>query len=861
MNAPTRGPRDAEERAGALGTVVWVGEGAPSAALAARDVRVLEAGPGAPLAPLLALAPDLLVLAAGCAERWEELVALLREAPTLGAVPVAAIDAGASASRAAGRFGLVARFGGRLEGEALAAEVATLLERRALGVEREVTTGGVALAEAYVGGLVARGVGGFVVAGSGAAALVTGDGRVVPAVEALFAGRDEAELAFVELPAARVPSARDGEGGSLASARVELVGVAGGALASRLAALGAEVHEVEGTPDAWATARKRVPSVVVLGAHALSRGEVGAPWDDERALGASFVVVADEPEERVLAAVRAAYAAERAVLEVVRTGEALRGRLETFGAARWLKLVGAVAHPLALEVVAPGGRARVELDAGKVKRARFFPRGGAPVEGKAALTALLGLKAGRLSLGTDAQIAALPDEVPATEPVRRKKLRRRRKSVRPPGVATSPGWPAPRLDEPEDEPDEPRVSAALIEALTEAPRERPDEEGREEGGREEGGREEGGREEGGREEGGRDEEGRDEEGRDEEGRDEEGRDEEGRDEEGREEEGREEEGREEEGREEEGREEEGREEATAGDAQTEADGPVAPGSRPSERPSGRPSRPERSKRSRKERRREEAERRRLAKHEASAPPAASAPVEPRSARDGASQPADEPVPGLAAGPSRSQIGIAAGLAIAVGLGLIAWLAWGRPGPAVDDARAPDAGAARADAARVELEPAAVEDEGEAPDPGEPDLAPLEEPADDAEDALDDAVEPDDDARLEAPEAVASDDVEELVDPEEEAALARLALQRAPEDARAHLRLAAALHRLGQHAEAIERASRSVALDPRHGPSHLLLGDLQRARRRPALARRAYQTCVEQVPDFAPCRERLDAPPP
>lgn len=829
------------EPPGRLGTVAWIGAGAPVDALRERGVVTLVASASAPFAPLLALAPDLLVLGEGSVERWTEVIDALREAPTLGCVPVAVVDRGTREARAVGRYGLVARWPAGAAPTAIAGDVEALLRARHEPPLHETVSGGSDLLEAWLGGLRGRGAAAFVVAPDDRSALLTGRGECVPEVAVLLGDSSVAELRIVELPAARARRAVGAHGGSLRGARVVIVHNDDRAARGWREALekgGAQVEVVEANDESRATAHKLVPSVIVISRDAL-HGPALHPWEDERSLGASFVVVEDDAVGDVVAAVADAFDAERATTRALAAGEVLRSRLETFGAARWLKVLGEIRGAITFEVRAAAGTVVIELAKQKIKRARFEPTTGDTVQGKAALGALLALRTGRVAVGTQAQVLALTDDLPpealpgsAEESV----------TADPPDAnmpvaeaARNPLGAADANEDIEAASDAGRASAATDDAGAKADAEDQGKaEDQAKAVAQDGAKASAKAGAKGEAAGKR-------------------------------------------------RARRRRSKRPGPDKAAHPDdagrGPESPVAK--EKPESLAAKERPESRDAKERPESLVAEEKLAVRTAEEKRAVRTAEEKRAARARGETPAPvEVVEALPTdlNPRRLVIGLVVLLVIAL---LALWAfgdsdaeddtpAAGEPTRAAtgpdpgdfDEARpnpAPDPGTDFEVEADPSIEPAddlGPEDPDvdlEAPDLDDPDLhvEDEEDVGSEVDLAAAGAVSADPHALLRASEAAYTEG-----DREGSAALARLAVQRAPDNAGAHYQLARALRRLGLDDVALEEAERATELAPESGVYHMFIGDLHARHGRTASALRAYERCTQEQPNMAACRERI-----
>ena len=376
----------------ALGVVVWVGEDAPVGALNEIDVEVLVAGLHADAHDLVAIAPDLIVLGADAADRADSFVAALKSENALGAVPVAAQQV----EQAGGRYGLVASLSDNID-EATT-EIAALLRARAGKTKAGVPSGRPRKS-------------GFWIGETGPVHLRLDDGGWFPDDEV----PDEGSL--VEIAPGRIVVAPSTAGTplNLKGARVVIAhDDATEALQWCNALSGAGAKAIHLSPGTIDQARKLVPSVLVVTRAALIARSSPEPWAEERFVGASVVVVDDEASvDELVAAVNEGFTTELSIRQKLGQWQPVHGRLETFGAARWLKVIGPLKETFVFDVRGPGLTVAIQLSGGKIKSAKGRRDSGESLDGKAAIGALLSLAAGRVRLGTAEQLENWISELPA----------------------------------------------------------------------------------------------------------------------------------------------------------------------------------------------------------------------------------------------------------------------------------------------------------------------------------------------------------------------------------------------------------------------------------------------------------------
>lgn len=409
-----------DERAPGEGfLVLWAG----SAEIVERDTQVelRRAGVRVEVASVEELAdraneraPDLVVLGGEPGEDPEPIAARLRERSPACAAPVVALaPSAAAAPRPRARFGLVARLDREAEPSALAAQIGTLLE----GLSTRPAVWRVPLRDGDLGAMAKRiadsGRAGILVARGAAAVAVEAGGAVAPGLARVTL----TDAHFHERAPGRVRVAwRDAgderaQAPSLEGLRVLVVDgdeARRARVAKQIEQARAQVRAIGSAAQTLAAGRAFDPSAVVVSAAALGPGALTPLWTEPRIASAPLLVLDGEGAADGLASEIASLA--RAELELARAlmeERAVAERLETLGAARWLKLLGRFKHEVTLRVFAAAGRVRVDLAGGRIQGAAFHPKGRAVVEGRAAVDALMGLSFGRVLAGPPAAIVAL----------------------------------------------------------------------------------------------------------------------------------------------------------------------------------------------------------------------------------------------------------------------------------------------------------------------------------------------------------------------------------------------------------------------------------------------------------------------
>ncbi len=261
-----------------------------------------------------------------------------------------------------------------------------------------------------------------------AAVAIDASGRIAPWIETL--GVDH-ELVFATWPShrLRVLAARDRDHApsDMEGARVLVLG---GALRNRLAQAfdGAEVRTCAPEPAAIEAVSSFAPWLVVLEAGSLSTGVAAALVRDERFRAAALLVVGedhaeadDDPNDFTAAAVELT-TDERRVHRALVDGTLLRDRVETLGAARWVKELGTVTRPRVLAFQTKDGVAKLRVEDGRVREASVRPPGAAEDEvlGKDAVRSVLAATEGEAFVGepedVERALAASGAPVPKAEP-------------------------------------------------------------------------------------------------------------------------------------------------------------------------------------------------------------------------------------------------------------------------------------------------------------------------------------------------------------------------------------------------------------------------------------------------------------
>jgi Flp pilus assembly protein TadD len=397
--------------------VLWAGDDARAReALERLGVRVRRVRPEQCLQLVARRAPDLLVFSGPAAAQADAIVRALRANQPGSTLPVVVVSRDGSPAAAQRRAGLMTRVSAELAPSALAAEIHERLgERPALSRLRELAISSRDV-DAWLRSALEAESSGFLLTSAGALALGPG-GRVAPSPELLreaLAEPQEGELTlkFLELPPNRLLVLRQPPAPAavvdLAAAQVVVVHPdrqRGEELCAELCAAGALAQAVGVEPDAIARVAGSAPVLVVIAAAALQQPTTTSLWQDARLASASWLVL-DESElaalapNQILEPAAALIAGGRALRAQLAGGALVVDRIESFGAAGWLREVGRCEQPLTLLLRSSSGRSELSLAGGKIRGATFFAaEGGAPQKGQAALQASLAMPFGRVLVG------------------------------------------------------------------------------------------------------------------------------------------------------------------------------------------------------------------------------------------------------------------------------------------------------------------------------------------------------------------------------------------------------------------------------------------------------------------------------
>ncbi|MGF1465378.1 MAG: tetratricopeptide repeat protein [Sandaracinaceae bacterium] len=426
--------------------VLWTGRDGADLAMSAlaREARVEWCEPGDVAFATLALAPDLVVVIGDTDPDGEAIARSLRGQTPGASVPVVTVDDGAPPQpRPRSRFGLVARIEREGSPDAVARHLLTLARSLSRRTPRWKASGDRARFRTLAERFQREGRSGILVIPSVQRGVALSAEGVVPGPDGVAATLDNhgqaLEYLLYERPADRlrlIVADRREEAleADLEGARILVVDdepARARALERTFGQRGAQVRLVPVRASSLSSSKVLDPTLVVVGADALRSGEAHPLWLEPRLSAASLLVV-DRDRLPTLGAARLLRAAEQLCqteLELARRlrgGETVIDRLETLGAARWMKVLGRCPRPVRLRVFAAGGQAEVDLEGGKVQRARLEPRDArtAVAEGRAAVDALLPLPFGRVFAGPVGSADA-----PSAE---------RRIESRPPRVASGP---------------------------------------------------------------------------------------------------------------------------------------------------------------------------------------------------------------------------------------------------------------------------------------------------------------------------------------------------------------------------------------------------------------------------------------
>jgi predicted negative regulator of RcsB-dependent stress response len=423
------GPAANEERAPGEGfLVLWVGgpqawEREVQAALSRAGVRVEEGSLDRLRERATERAPDLVVLGGAAGGAPASALTQLAVAEPASSLPVVAIGPWKDTSKTPrARFGLVSRLDRDTAPQELADQIVALIHTLSRRPARwRVKSTVEDLANVVSRFAVSRRSGVLSLAGAGGLA-IDANGVVAPGVERFIQGQPGIlELTFHERPPGRVtvlteePRADETAPG-IEGARILIVDfddARGKKLAARLEEAGAKARATGVVPQAIHNARGVDPTLVVVAAPALVDAACAPLWDESRLASASLLVLDGALLERaasaqLLASIASLTRTELSLRRRLRHQEAVADRLETLGPARWLKVLGACEHDVSLRVFTEAGRCRVDFAHGKLSGASFHPKDGRPpIQGRAAVEALLGLPFGRVLAGPPAALAAL----------------------------------------------------------------------------------------------------------------------------------------------------------------------------------------------------------------------------------------------------------------------------------------------------------------------------------------------------------------------------------------------------------------------------------------------------------------------
>lgn len=409
--------------------VLWLGgpgawEPRVHALLDAAGVRVEDSGLDVLVERASQRAPDLVVLtgAAGSAPRG--VVARLSERHPASSVPVVAIGPPESARpKPKSRYGLVATLDREAAPDVLAKQLVQLLR----GLSRRPAKWRIKASRADIPAIAerfAKNARSGLLAARGAGAIAFDErAGVAPPPEVLVTalGRDVDHLTFHERPPGRIrileePARADPTAPPLAGARALVLDATvarATALAAWIEAAGGQARALPLDRAAIAGAKALDPTIVVVSAHGLASEASEPLWTEPRLVDASLLVLSDgafdAPPALLLEPIADLCGVELGLAARLAREEAVAERLETLGAARWMKVLGRVPHDVTLRVYAAAGRGRIDLSRGRVKGAAFRPSDSrmAMIEGRSAVDALLALPFGRILAGPPDGVARL----------------------------------------------------------------------------------------------------------------------------------------------------------------------------------------------------------------------------------------------------------------------------------------------------------------------------------------------------------------------------------------------------------------------------------------------------------------------
>ncbi|MGE0787324.1 MAG: hypothetical protein AB7S26_16750 [Sandaracinaceae bacterium] len=372
-----------------------------------------------------ARAPDLVVLSGAAGSAPASVILELSSSHPASSIPILAIGSSADADpKPRSRYGLIARLDKNAGVDALEKHLRTILRslsrrppRRRIEASASelIQTVEQLRSEKRCGLLVAEGIGAIAIDGHG----------VEPTPERLAAmlrGESQPNLTLHERPPlqlhilSRVGS--DATPPSVQGARILVVGNDArriAKLATRLEQSGAQTRSCPPSSIALSSARSIDPTVIVLSADALLDSGCRGVWEDPRLASAGLVILGEatlrsgSDDAHLLAPVADACRIELGLANRLRSGEALAERLETLGAARWLRLMGRCDGDVTFRVYAATGRGRVDLSDAKMRGAAFRPTDPrmAIIEGRSAIDAMLQLPFGRVLAGPPNKLKAL----------------------------------------------------------------------------------------------------------------------------------------------------------------------------------------------------------------------------------------------------------------------------------------------------------------------------------------------------------------------------------------------------------------------------------------------------------------------
>ncbi len=401
--------------------VLWLGgpgrwEPRVQALLDAAGVKVEDSGLDVLLDRANQRAPDLVVLTGAAASAPKGVVARLAEMHPARSVPLVAIGPTESAKpKPKSRYGLVASLDRDAEPDALAKQLVQLLR----GLSRRPAKWRIKAGRADIPTIAERFTrnarsGLLAAPGAGAIAFDRTTGVSPPPEVLVTALRQEVDhLTFHERPPGRVrileaAPHEDQTAPPLVGARVLVIDgdpTRAGRVAARIEAAGGQARAIGLDKTAIGAAKALDPTLVVVGAHALSKEACEPLWTEPRLVDASLLVLSetafDASAALLLPTIADLCSIELAIARRLVEGGAVAERLETLGTARWLKVLGRVPHDVTFRVFSAAGRGRVDLSGGRVRGAAFRPSDSrmAMLEGRAAVDALLGLPFGRVLAG------------------------------------------------------------------------------------------------------------------------------------------------------------------------------------------------------------------------------------------------------------------------------------------------------------------------------------------------------------------------------------------------------------------------------------------------------------------------------